>query len=77
MPPMSHTTLSPLARAFTDHPAKVNETYAQHAGVALSFSGQLFLAAFAALVHAVLPFAFEKTASTKIRALHARMERRH
>lgn len=72
---MSHTAR--LARAFTAHPSRVNETYFEHAGVALSFSGQLFLAAVAALIHAVLPFAFEKTASTRIRALHARMERRH
>ena len=65
-----------LQRAFTEHPASVNETYAQHARVALSFSGQLFLAVGAALVHALIPCLFEKTASGIIRKLHARMATR-
>lgn len=65
-----------LHRAFTDHPSSVNESYAQHAKVALTFSGQLFLAACAALVHALIPCLFEKTASRIIRKLHARMAAR-
>ena len=36
----------------------------------------LFGAAFAALVHAVLPFAFERTASRKVAALYARTHNR-
>lgn len=63
-------------RTFKQHPESVGESYGQHAMVALSFSGQLFLAAGAALVHAIIPCLFEKTASRRIRALHARMERR-
>jgi hypothetical protein len=58
---------------FTDHPASVGETYWQHLGVALSFAGSLFAAAFAALVHAIFPAWFEKTASAKITLLHDRM----
>ena len=37
----------------------------------------LFLAAGAALVHAVLPFCFEKTASGMINAMHHRMHNRN
>jgi len=74
MPQPQHATL--FNRAFTQHPESVGESYGQHAMVALSFSGQLFLAAGAALVHAILPCLCEKTASRKIRALHAKMERR-
>ena len=64
-------------RGFVDHPASVNETYLQHAGFALGFSARLFLAAFAALVHALIPPLFETTASRMIRKLHARIEARH
>ncbi|MEL7150345.1 MAG: DUF6356 family protein [Pseudomonadota bacterium] len=74
---MTSKAIHSLTRAFTAHPAKVNETYLEHAAVALGFAGQLFLAAGAALIHAALPIAFEKTASNKIRALHARMEHRN
>lgn len=66
-----------LAGLFTEHPACVDETYLGHARFALGFSGRLFLASLAALVHAVLPFAFETTAGRAIRAMHARIEDRH
>jgi hypothetical protein len=62
-----------IQHLFTDHPAKVGETYGEHCAVALSFSGQLFKAALACLAHAFLPFLFERTASTIIRQLHDRM----
>lgn len=65
-----------FARAFISHPTSVNETYLQHGRVALSFAGPLFLAACAALLHAIIPGAFEKTASTIVRRLHARMDSR-
>lgn len=48
---------------FLDHPAKVDESYGTHFLFALSFSGWLFLAAGAALIHALIPCLFEKTAS--------------
>lgn len=65
------------ARAlFLDHPQKVDETYLQHMGFAARFSATLFLAAGAALVHAVLPFAFEKTASRMVARLYARTHNR-
>jgi hypothetical protein len=40
------------------------------------FSGKLFLAGFCALVHAVLPFLFEKTASRMIAEMYARTHNR-
>ena len=62
-----------IDRLFTEHPASVGETYWQHFGMALSFSATLFAAAFCCLVHAIFPFAFEKTGSCMITRLHDRM----
>ncbi|GAB4376794.1 MAG: DUF6356 family protein [Kiloniellaceae bacterium] len=58
---------------FTDHPASVGETYWQHLASAWGFSWRLMLAALACLVHALLPFCFEKTGSRAITGLHDRM----
>ena len=55
--------MTTLTRLFTDHPASVNESYMQHLAFALRFAGLLFTAGMAALIHAVLPFTFDKTAS--------------
>jgi len=63
-------------RLFLDHPASVDETYLDHARFASGFAGWLLLAGLAATVHAVLPFAFEQTASGIIRRLYARIENR-
>ena len=68
--------MTSLTRIMVDHPNSVGETYFQHMRFALRFSGTLFVAAFCALVHAVLPFCFEKTASNIIRRLYARIENR-
>ena len=65
-----------LARLFLSHPQSVDETYLEHARFAGSFSAKLFAAGFCALVHAVLPFAFEKTASRMIGEMYARTNRR-
>lgn len=65
-----------IARLFTDHPQSVDETYLEHAAFAARFSGWLFLAAFAAAVHAVLPFLFEKTASRITARLYERTHSR-
>ena len=53
-------------KLFINHPQSVDETYFEHAGFALRFSSLLFLAAFAALIHAIIPAFFEKTASSII-----------
>ena len=62
-----------IRRAFTDHPASVDETYTEHMRVALGFAGSLAVAAGAALVHAVVPSLCEKTASKRVRAMYATM----
>ena len=51
---------------FTAHPQSVGETYFEHMGVAAGFGLRLLGASIAAFVHAVLPFAFERTASRTI-----------
>ncbi len=65
-----------VTQLFTDHPAAVGETYTEHFGVAIRYSGKMFTAAFCALVHAFLPFMFEKTASGIVRRMVADMDRR-
>ena len=49
-------------RVFTAHPDSVGESYLEHAGFAFSFAARLIVAGLAATVHAILPFAFERTA---------------
>ena len=69
-----------LSRLFTAHPASVGESYLEHMGMAFGFSVRLALAALACLVHAFLPFLFERTGSQMIDALHdtmVRNRRRH
>ena len=61
---------------FLSHPRSVSETYLQHAQFAAGFSAQLFLAAFAAAIHAIVPCMFEKTASRTIATLYARTHNR-
>ena len=65
-----------LTMLFTDHPTAVGETYLEHFGVASRYAGRLFAAGFCALVHAFLPFAFEKTASNAIKSMYANMTKR-
>lgn len=62
--------------AFTEHPASVGETYGEHFAVAGEFGLRLVLAGLACMVHAVLPFAFTRTGSDAVLALHARMSSR-
>ena len=68
--------MPPIARLFTDHPASVGESYAEHLRFALWFAFWLAAAAGAALAHAVLPFLFEKTASGIIARLYHRTQNR-
>ena len=65
-----------IARLFTDHPASVGEDYFGHMAFALKFSGLLMLAAGAALVHAVLPFLCQTTASRIVKDLAHRTHAR-
>ena len=58
---------------FTEHPKTVGESWVRHARFALSASGLLARAAFAAAIHAVVPALFETTASRTVDELHARI----
>ena len=68
--------IASLKSLFLTHPRSVDESYLQHMAFAGRFSGKLFLAAMAALVHAVLPFLFERTASRMIAEMYARTHNR-
>jgi hypothetical protein len=68
--------MSKARNPFTDHPHAVGESYFGHLRAASGYSLRLFAAGAAALVHALLPFLFERTASTLIRQMHADMTRR-
>lgn len=61
---------------FLTHPASVEETYLEHAAFAGRFSFRLFAAAGAAMVHAVIPCLFEKTASRIVADLYMKTHNR-
>jgi hypothetical protein len=62
-----------LKAKFTDHPITVGETYGEHFVSAMGFSMSMLKAAFCCGMHALLPFAFEKTGSDCITELYDRM----
>lgn len=62
--------MTKVLNLFTAHPASVDESFGEHFIFAMKFAGLLFAAAGAALVHAILPFMFEKTASRIIAKLY-------
>ncbi|MBU2982381.1 hypothetical protein KO498_11235 [Lentibacter algarum] len=65
-----------ISKIFLDHPKAVDESFFEHMLFALRFSFWLFVAAFAALLHAFVPAACEKTASTIIARLYERTHNR-
>lgn len=65
-----------IKTAFLAHPESVNESYFEHMGAALRYAGTFAFCAFCALVHAFLPFLFEKTASTIVKKMVADMNAR-
>ncbi|WP_299198399.1 DUF6356 family protein [uncultured Tateyamaria sp.] len=65
-----------LTRMFLSHPRSVDESYAQHAVFAGGFAARLLLASGAALIHAVIPCLFEKTASNMIAGMYAKTHNR-
>ena len=65
-----------IDRLFLDHPESVGESYFEHMRFAFGFGLTLLGAAMAALIHGLLPFAFETTASRTIKRLHARISNR-
>jgi hypothetical protein len=62
-----------MSWSFTKHPQDVGETYTEHFGVAMRFSGAMIAGGLACAVHAVLPFCFTTTGSSTIRRLNERM----
>ncbi len=68
--------IAKLNALFLDHPRSVGESYIEHTAFALWFSGQLAIAAAAALCHSFLPFTCEKTASSIIAKLYERTHNR-
>ena len=65
-----------INKVFFDHPASVEENYFEHMIFAGRFALTLMGAAGAALVHAIIPCLFEKTASNLIRKMYARIDNR-
>jgi len=64
-------------RIFVDHPQSVEESYFQHMAFAGWFAARLLAAGGAALVHALIPCLFEKTASRMTGDMHMRLTTRH
>jgi hypothetical protein len=64
-----------LRRLFLDHPASVNESYGEHFRVAAGFGTALLLGALGAFVHALVPALCQRTGSTTVKRLHARLTR--
>jgi Family of unknown function (DUF6356) len=62
-----------LIRAFTAHPASIGESYFEHLLQAMCFGLRMVCAGSACLIHGVLPFLFQDTASRTIAELHERM----
>lgn len=65
-----------IHRLFVDHPQSVDETYGEHARFAFGFSLKLFLAAGAALIHAIIPGLCKRTASTIVQELASKTKNR-
>ena len=65
-----------IKQLFLSHPQSVDETYLQHARFAGRFALRLFVAAFCAAIHAIVPALFEKTASRIIADLYDQTKNR-
>lgn len=66
-----------LKSLFLSHPAACGESYFKHARFALGASATLFGAAFAALIHALVPALFKTTASRTVIRLYPVMSHRN
>lgn len=63
---------NPISR----HLDEVGESYLKHAGHAAGFGFRMIGGGVACLVHALLPFLFEKTGSETVRGLNATLCKR-
>ena len=65
-----------MINIFTKHPKEVGETYFEHMYNALRYSVTFLLLFFVALIHAILPFLFTRTASCVIQEMARHIEKR-
>ena len=65
-----------MINIFTKHPEEVGETYFEHMYNALRYSVTFLLLFFVALIHAILPFLFTRTASCVIQEMSRHIEKR-
>ena len=65
-----------FGRLFMDHPRSIGESYFEHLLFAGGFALRLLGAGLAALVHALIPCFFEKTASNMIAKMYAKTSNR-
>ena len=65
-----------MINIFTKHPKEVGETYFEHMYNALRYSVTFLLLFFVALIHAILPFLFTRTASCVIQEMSRHIEKR-
>ena len=65
-----------FGRLFLDHPRSVDESYFEHLLFAGGFAFRLFGVGFAALIHALVPCLFEKTAGQMIVKMHDKIQNR-
>jgi hypothetical protein len=63
-------------RIFVEHPQSVDESYFEHMRFAGWFASRLLCAGLAALIHALVPCLFEKTAGRMIHDMHVRLSGR-
>ena len=68
--------MSKFSKYFLEHPHSVGESYMEHQGFAVAVSFKLFTAAFACLIHALVPALFEKTASTIVSEVYSVTQKR-
>jgi Family of unknown function (DUF6356) len=60
----------------TRHLAEVDESYAEHCGKAAGFGFRMIGGGLACLVHAILPFLFERAGSETVKRLNATLAKR-
>ena len=65
-----------FGRLFLDHPRSVDESYFEHLLFAGGFAVRLMGAGLAALIHALIPCLFEKTAGNMIMRMHSKNSNR-
>ena len=63
-------------KRLSEHYESIGETYLRHMWEAVTISVMLIIAAFACLIHALLPFVFKTTASSIIKNIINDLEER-